>query len=157
MAGAALRASFFPDAGGGIAAFRKCAADHVMANADFLLNEGEGSAPGAHLHHHVEFFGRKGHAPGALSIRQLLAVRCPAGIGGDICPLRGGQFLALFLRHGGPAAGIAAPVVAAIGTQRLGAGASRVFRAARMRLLLRVAGDAGVGATVPPGASAPPS
>ena len=66
-----------------------------MANADFRLDVGEGPAPGAHLHHHVEFLGREGHAPGDLSIRQLLAVRCPAGIGGDIGLLRGGQFLAL--------------------------------------------------------------
>ena len=59
--------------------------------------------------------------------------------------LSAGQFLALFLRHRGPSAGIAAPVVAAGRPGRADAGASRVFRAVRMRLLLRVAGD-GVGA-----------
>ena len=86
-----------------------------MADADFRLDVGEGPALGPHFQHQFEFIRREGHAAGDLSLRQLLAVRCPARIGGDICLLRRGNLLALFPRHRGTTAGIAAPVVAAGG------------------------------------------
>ena len=79
-----------------MATFRECAPDHVMADADFLLDVRKGSALGPHRQHHLEFLGRKGHAPCGLGIRQLLAMHRPAGIGGDIRLLRLGKLLTLF-------------------------------------------------------------
>src|SRR5271166_3287002 len=95
--GTSLRSPVRPDGSRGITAFGKLAPDHVMANADFLLDVGERPALGPHLQHYLQFLRRKGHASRDLGIRKLPAVLRPAGIGGNIRPLSCREFAALLL------------------------------------------------------------
>lgn len=98
-AGAALRPSFRFDGRCRIAALGQLAPDHVVTDADFFLNVGEGPAFGTQPHHRFQFIRRKGHAPRGPSIRQLPPVLRPARIGGDVGFLRGRKFPPLVFRH----------------------------------------------------------
>ncbi len=129
---------------------------------------GENSGPRTHLQHHRDFFGRQGHAPGDLGLRQLPAVRWPAGVGGDIRLLRLGAFPALLLGRWRGRTAVVVPaggaVVAPLAGVAIGCGLAHgsyplLFRKQRAASRGRVSGGDGGGkqASRGPGCTEPES